>query len=51
MPVAFGLGIVVSLLRPDRLAQSRFVEAERQIVLGASAVPQLPAGAAPARGR
>jgi cation/acetate symporter len=51
MPVAFGLGIVVSLLRPDRVAQTRFVEAERQLVLGAPAPARLARGAAPARGR
>jgi cation/acetate symporter len=50
MPVAFGLGIVVSLLRPEREAQRRFVEAERQIVLGAP-TSRLPSGASPARAR
>jgi cation/acetate symporter len=50
MPVAFGLGIVVSLLWPEREAQRRFVEAERQIVLGAPS-PRVPAGASPARAR
>jgi cation/acetate symporter len=51
MPVAFGLGIVVSLIWPEREAQRRFVEAERQIVLGAPEVSRLPSGASPARAR
>ena len=37
MPLAFAVGIVVSLLRPERRAQERFLEAERQIHLGAPA--------------
>ena len=52
MPIAFGLGIVVSLLRPERAARDRFVEAERQLSLGA--VDERPVrrpGAAPARAR
>jgi cation/acetate symporter len=51
MPVAFGLGIAVSLLRPERAARTRFVEAERQIVLGAAAAPRPRARATPARAR
>jgi cation/acetate symporter len=52
MPLAFGVGIVVSLLRPEPRAQARFIEAERRILLGEPA----PAGraapaAAPSRAR
>jgi cation/acetate symporter len=52
MPLAFGLGILVSLLRPEPEAKRRFVEAERQIHLGAIAAPPTvrpTAGAARAR--
>ena len=51
MPLAFGLGIVVSLLRPSARRAARFVEAERQIVLGTSALPTVRSGASPARAR
>ena len=37
MPLAFAVGIVVSLLAPERRAEERFAEAERQIHLGADA--------------
>jgi cation/acetate symporter len=50
MPLAFATGIVVSLLLPEREARRRFVEAERQIHLGAAAPPRR-AAAAPARAR
>ena len=49
MPLAFGVGILVSLLRPEPSAQAKFIEAERRIHLGAPAVTR-PAGA-PARAR
>ena len=39
MPLAFGVGILVSLLRPEREAQARFVEAERRMYLGDMAAP------------
>jgi cation/acetate symporter len=51
MPLAFGLGILVSLLLPEPEAQRRFVEAERQIHLGAVAVRAARPTAAPARAR
>jgi cation/acetate symporter len=50
MPLAFATGILVSVLRPEREARRRFVEAERQIHLGAAVSPRRPA-AAPARAR
>jgi cation/acetate symporter len=52
MPLAFGSGILVSLLWPERAARDRFVEAERQIHLGAAA-PRLRVkpSATPARAR
>jgi cation/acetate symporter len=52
MPLAFGVGILVSLLRPEREAQARFVEAERRMYLGDTAAPAVrrPA-AAPSRAR
>jgi cation/acetate symporter len=40
MPLAFALGIVVSLLTPERESEERFLAAERQIHLGAVATPQ-----------
>jgi cation/acetate symporter len=49
MPLAFAVGILVSLLLPERDAQAKFVEAERRIHLGAAA-PARPAGL-PARAR
>jgi cation/acetate symporter len=49
MPLAFAVGIIVSLLLPERDAQAKFVEAERRIHLGAAA-PARPAGL-PARAR
>ena len=49
MPLAFAVGIIVSLLRPEPAAQARFIEAERRIHLGAAAATP-PAGA-PARAR
>ena len=39
MPLAFVLGIVVSLLTPERESEERFLAAERQIHLGAVATP------------
>jgi cation/acetate symporter len=52
MPLAFAVGIVVSLLRPEPEARARFIEAERQIHLGAaSGLPRARPVAAPARGR
>ena len=50
MPLAFAVGILVSLLRPEPAAAAKFIEAERRIHLGAPAVTQRPAGA-PARAR
>jgi cation/acetate symporter len=52
MPLAFGVGIVVSLLRPEPAARAKFVEAERRIHLGeaAPAARARPA-AAPSRAR
>ena len=52
MPLAFGVGILVSLLRPEPAAQARFIEAERRMLLGEPARPVAarPA-AAPARAR
>jgi cation/acetate symporter len=48
MPLAFLTGIVVSLLSPERRAEERFVEAERQIHLGApAAAPPTPPAAEP----
>jgi cation/acetate symporter len=49
MPRAFGVGILVSLLRPEPDAAAKFIEAERRIHLGTTAV-RPPAGA-PARAR
>jgi cation/acetate symporter len=49
MPLAFGVGILVSLLRPEPDAAAKFIEAERRIHLGTTAV-RPPAGA-PARAR
>jgi hypothetical protein len=49
MLLAFGAGILVSMLRPESAAQAKFIEAERRIHLGAPAVSR-PAGA-PARAR
>jgi cation/acetate symporter len=47
MPLAFAVGIVVSLLAPERRAEERFAEAERQIHLGAAAAtPATPPPAA-----
>jgi cation/acetate symporter len=51
MPLAFAVGIAVSLLRPEPAARARFVEAERQIHLGAPAARPRPTAAVPARGR
>jgi cation/acetate symporter len=34
IPLSFIVGIVVSLLAPERLAQQKFVEVEQQIHLG-----------------
>jgi cation/acetate symporter len=52
MPLAFGAGIVVSLLWPEREARERFVEAEQQIHLGpALPQPRIRPTATPARGR
>jgi cation/acetate symporter len=53
MPLAFATGIVVSLLTRDVRARERFVEAERQIHLGAppSPVPVEAAVAHPTGGR
>jgi cation/acetate symporter len=50
MPLAFGVGILVSLLRPEPAARTRFIEQERRMLLGESAAPA-PArpAAAPAR--
>jgi len=47
MPLAFLSGIVVSLLTREPTAEERFIEAERQIHLGAVATPR-PAPAPPA---
>ena len=48
MPLAFLVGVVVSLLRPERRAQERFVEVEQQMHLepaaGRPAVAARPAG-------
>ena len=49
MPLAFAVGIIVSLLRPEPAAQARFIEAERRIHLGAAA--GTPPAGAPARAR
>ena len=46
MPLAFLTGIVVSLLSPERRAEERFLDAERQIHLGAAAGPTPPPPAA-----
>ena len=52
MPLAFGVGILVSLLRPEPAAQARFIEAERRTYLGETARPaSVPRGAAPSRAR
>jgi cation/acetate symporter len=52
MPLAFGVGILVSLLRPEPAARAGFIEQERRMLLGESAAPA-PArpAAAPARAR
>ena len=42
MPLAFAVGIVVSLLGPERRAEERFVEAEQQIHLGGAAPGEAP---------
>lgn len=48
MPLAFLAGIVVSLLTRDVKAESRFYQAERQILLGApAAMPVQPPAAMP----
>jgi cation/acetate symporter len=39
MPLAFAVGILVSLLARERTAEERFYEAERQIHLGAASTP------------
>jgi cation/acetate symporter len=49
MPLAFGAGILVSLLRPEPEAAARFAEAERRIHVGET-VPR-PASGLPARAR
>jgi cation/acetate symporter len=49
MPLAFGFGILVSLLWPEPAAQAKFIEQERRIHLG-DAVPSPRAGL-PARAR
>jgi cation/acetate symporter len=49
MPLAFLVGIVVSLMTRDAHAEERFVESERQMHIGAVAAPL--AGAAPARAK
>jgi cation/acetate symporter len=49
MPLAFGVGILVSLLRPEPSAQARFIESERRILLGEGAVA--PQAGVPARAR
>jgi cation/acetate symporter len=50
MPLAFIVGIVVSLVAPEREASRRFIEQERQQLLGAIEVPAA-RGASPARAR
>src|SRR5215213_8706189 len=50
MSAAFAVGIAVSLLRPEREAQRRFIEQERQMLLGAP-TPGVARGASPARAR
>jgi cation/acetate symporter len=50
MPLAFAVGILVSLLKPEPAAAAKFIEAERRIHLGAPVVAEPPAGA-PARAR
>ena len=42
MVLAFGSGILVSLMTRDRVAEERFIEAERQIHLGAVSPPAAP---------
>ncbi len=49
MPLAFGVGILVSLLWPEPAAQAKFIEAERRIHLGD--VPARRPTGAPARAR
>jgi cation/acetate symporter len=49
MPLAFGVGILVSLLRPEPSAQARFIESERRVLLGEGAVA--PQAGVPARAR
>jgi cation/acetate symporter len=49
MPLAFAVGIIVSLLTKDAYAEERFVESQRQMHLGAT-IPPL-AGTAPARAK
>ena len=39
MPLAFAVGVVVSLVTSDARARERFLEAERQIHLGAPPAP------------
>jgi cation/acetate symporter len=53
MPLAFASGILVSLLWPEREAQDRFVDAERQMHLGelARVSRPRPAGAIPVRAK
>ena len=50
MPLAFAIGIVVSLLTRDLEAEERFYEAERRIVIGAPS-RAVPADAAVAHRR
>ena len=52
MPLAFGVGILVSLLRPEPSARARFIESERRVILGEATAP-MPArpAAAPSRAR
>ena len=52
MPLAFGAGILVSLLRPEPEAAARWAEAERRIHLGDTGRSPAPQGAGmPARAR
>ena len=50
MPPAFAVGVIVSLLKPEREASRRFIEQERQQLLGAPAAG-VGGGASPARAR
>ena len=50
MPLAFIVGIAVSLLAPEREASRRFIEQEKRQLLGAVEVPAA-RGASPARAR